>query len=684
MSKPEAVIDPGGGTAALGLNSVSIDIGGTFTDAWVARDGQSVHSKAATTRYDLSVGFLEAITACAEKMDTTPETLLADTGLARYATTLAMNTLLERKGPRLGLITTAGFEDTMFINRGAWHDGLPLETKRIIARADRADPVIDRELVVGIRERVDALGKVVVAVKRAEVRRKVRQLVDRGAMGFVVAFLWSFRYPEHEWIVRDEIERMFPEATLGAFPVLLSSDVLAKSQEYQRTSTTMLSAYLHRDMAEELTELGNQLHQRGYRRPLWLVNNAGGCAPLHRSTAIETYNAGPIGGLIGAQTVAELYGHDSVIVTDMGGTSFDIGHVARGTTTVRVAGAAYEHFYASTPLIDRWRVGISMIETTSIGAGGGSIAHVNDVLDNLLEVGPDSAGSLPGPACFGLGGTEPTVTDADVALGYIDADYFLGGAMPLIPQLAAEAIQNAVADPLGLSVEEAAYSIKTLVDAKAGNEIFKETNLKGLDPRNFVLFAYGGAGPTHAVGYAKYIQVARIMTFPHASVFSAFGISTMNFARVYEKSRSLRLRQVDSGPYLDDFTAFNAVVDELVAEARRDARGLGSLESVNFRLEVDMRYGMQPNVTRIRAPKMRLESEADAEALYERFSTDYARIYSPAAVYPQGGVDIENFALWVVMPMRHEDAPIFELGAADPSSAQKATRSAYFGTGWVD
>jgi N-methylhydantoinase A len=674
----------GEGEGTRSFDSLSVDIGGTFTDAWVVRGGQAVHAKAPTTRYDLSVGFLAAVESCAEHLGVGLEELLSDTELIRYATTLAMNTLIERKGVRLGMLTTAGFEDTMAIGRGAWHDGLPMQDRRIIARATRPVPIIPRELVLGVRERVDSLGNVVVDIRRDEIRERVRELVDRGAMGFVVMFLWSFLNPEHERIVGEEIEAMFPEATLGSFPVILSSDVLAKSHEYQRSNTAILSAYLHRDMAEELTELSYQLRKRGYERPLWLVNNAGGSVPLHRCTAIETYNAGPIGGLVGGMAVAKAYGFERILVTDMGGTSFDIGMATSARASVQLAGAAYESFYVEAPRIERWRVGISMIDTTSIGAGGGSIASVNPILGNLLEVGPDSAGSMPGPACFEQGGTQPTVTDADVVLGYIDPDYFLGGHMSLNRELAEEAITEHVAKPLNISVEQAAWSIKTLIDAKMGNEIYKETNLKGLDPRKFTLLAYGGAGPTHATGYAKHIHVPRIVTFSQSSVFSAFGISTMDFTRVYEQSRSIRLRQVDAGPYMDDFAEFNATVDGLVSEALRDVAQLAEAEDVLLRLELDMRYGMQPNVTRVRVAQLRLESQADAEKIYEHFAEEYARIYSPSALYPQGGVDIENFAVWVTVPMRQVDLKTFDLDSPDAEHARRGERRAFFGDGWVD
>lgn len=673
-------------------NTISIDIGGTFTDCFVLHDGRTAAGKAATTRHRLAVGFDQAIAECARKLGLDPDALVAGTDIVRYATTLAMNALLERKGPRLGLITTAGFEDTVFIGRGAqWHDGVPVELKRLVARGRRPDPVVPRHMVVGLSERIDDEGKIIVPLDRQEVSAKLRTLVNRGAMGFVVALMQSHRNPVHEQMVRDVIAGEFPETYLGSQPVLLSSEVLPKQNEYQREMTAILAAYLHRTMAEELTELGNSLQERGYRHPLFIVNSGGGANPLQRTSAVETYNAGPVAGVIGGAHVADVYGIGNIILTDMGGTSFDIGTVVEvggrpgsGVSPGRTDEFRGRHFHAHIPMIDRFRVGISMIETKSIGAGGGSIARFNPLL-NVIEVGPDSAGSNPGPVAFDLGGEHPTVTDADVVLGYLDPDYFLGGGIPLNREAAVQAVKEHLAEPLSVSAEEAAWLVKTLIDARMGNEVFKETNLKGYDPREFTLFAYGGGAGTHACGYGGYVETKGVMTFPFASVFSAFGIANTDFVRAYEGGRAVKLFSAGSGRWLDDYEPFNASVTGLQTQALRDAEELGA-RHVSFGLEVQMRYGLQPHVTRIRSPRLVLDSEADVRAVYDAFETEYARIYSPAATFLAGGVEVVGFTLWSAIRTRKLDLPRLPPWTGTVGEAAKAKRPTFWGPerGWLD
>lgn len=664
-------------------NSVSIDIGGTFTDCFVSYGGRTASGKAPTTRHRLAVGFNDAIAGCAEQLGVGADELLASTDIVRYATTLAMNALIERKGPKLGLLTTAGFEDTVFIGRGAqWHDGTPIELKRMVARGQRPDPVIPRHMVVGLRERIDDEGDVFIALNTDEVRTQLRYLVDQGAMGFVVALVQSHTNPIHEQLVRKVIIEEFPEVYLGSQPILLSSEVLPKRNEYQRDMTTILAAYLHRTMAEELTELANSLHERGYKRSLFIVNAQGGANPLQRTSAVDTYNAGPVAGVIGGAHVADLYGLPNIILTDMGGTSFDIGTVVEaGSRRDEFRG---RHFYSHIPMIDRFRVGISMIETKSIGAGGGSVARYNDLL-NLVEVGPESAGSNPGPACFDLGGDRPTVTDADLVLGFLNGEYFLGGHMHLSREAAEEAIRRDLADPLGVTVEEAAHLIKTVVDAKMGNEIFKETNLKGYDPREFALFAFGGAGPTHACGYGGYVEAQQMMTFPFASVFSAFGIANTDFMRSYERSCAIKLYEHPSDHWLDDYEAFNSVIGALQVEALRDAEDLG-VDKVLWGLELYLRYGLQPHVTRIRSPRLGLGSREDVAEVYDAFENEYARIYSRAATFLSGGVEIVGMTLWSTVRAQRLDLPVVPLQGADSSTARKSVRPVFWGPehGWIE
>lgn len=664
-------------------NTISIDIGGTFTDCFVAYGGRTASGKAPTTRHRLTTGFEHAIAQCAERLEVDVDDLLAGTDIVRYATTLAMNALIERNGPRLAFFTTAGFEDTIYIGRGAqWHDGLPMERKRQVARGQRPEPLIPRQMVAGLRERIDDDGEVIIPLQREHVREQLRRVVDQGAMGFVVALMQSHRNPSHEQLVRDVVLEDYPDIFLGSQPVLLSSEVLPRANEYQRDMTTILAAYLHRTMAEELTELGNSLQDRGYHRPLFIMNSAGGANPLQRTSAVETYNAGPVAGVMGGAHVAGLYGIENVILSDMGGTSFDIG------TVVDVKAGADEdrHFFSFMPLIDRFRVGISMIETQSIGAGGGSIARYDETLD-IIEVGPESAGSNPGPAAFDLGGDKPTVTDADVVLGYIDPDYFLGGSIPLDKEAAEDAIREHLAEPLGVSVEEAAFHVKAIVDAKMGNEIFKETNLKGYDPRDFTLFAYGGAGGTHACGYGSYIQAQRIVTFPFASVFSAFGIGNTDFTRSYERDESLVIFRGSTQAWVEEYERFNGVVGELQEEAMRDAADLNA-EHITWSLDLFMRYGMQPHVTRIRSPRLNVGSVEDLKEVYAAFEREYIRLYGPSATFLTGGVEILGYALWCTIRTERIELPEEPEGDADPSAALKGRRDTYWGPsehgGWKD
>ncbi|TAK28869.1 MAG: hydantoinase/oxoprolinase family protein [Chloroflexota bacterium] len=658
--------------ADAGQNTISVDIGGTYTDCYVVWRGKAASNKALTTHHNLSMGFMRAIEGCARSFGLSLEELLAETDLVRYATTVAMNSLLTRSGPKLGLITTAGMDDVIYIGNGAQHsDALPVELKRQYRVLKRPEPLIPPEMVVTLRERIDYAGKVLLPLKREEVVQKTQYLVDQGATGFVVGLIYSYVNPVHEQMVKAIIKEEYPDIYLGSQPVFLSSEVLPKKGEYRRFMTTILTAYLHRGMAEELTNLSDELKDRGYRKPLYLVHNSGGMAPLYETTSVKTYSAGPVGGLIGTQFLGKASGAQNLIATDMGGTSFDIGLVADGEVKA----------YGRIPLIDWWRVGISMIETKSIGAGGGSIARVNADLGNILEVGPASAGSMPGPACFDFGGEEPTVTDADVVLGYIDPDYYLGGRVQLNKEKAVRVIEEKIAKPLNLSAEQAAFAIKRVIDGNMGNEIFKEVHLKGYDPREFDLVAFGGGGAAHCCGYGEFVGASRIIIPATASVFSAFGISAMDLVQLYETSKLVRLSDPVKGGYLADYDQFNAPVRELQEKAIKDmAKADHSPDAITFSLELEMRYGMQPHTTTVFSPRVLLQSVADVKALEDAFVKAYNLTYSMASAYPQGGIEVLSFTLRATVPVSKPEFPKFESkGATPPANALKSTRMAYWG-----
>jgi len=643
---------------------IGVDIGGTFTDfCSLDAAGRVLSCKTPTTHYDLSVGFMRGIRDLARMAGKRPEDFLGETQTLRYSTTVGTNALIERSGPKLGLITTAGFEDTIFIGRGrSWADGLPTHEQRDLARITKPHPLIEREMVVGVRERIDSQGSVVCPLSREEVLRQVQNLVDRGAMGFVVSLLWSFLNPAHEQEIRRIIEEEYPEDYLGAMPVTLSSEISPKSGEYARTITAIVNAYIHGTMGDVLGGLLGQLREEGYRKPLILVHNTGGSKKVSRTRAALTHNAGPVAGMHGALEVGRLLGHENIVFTDMGGTSFDIGVIAGGRL----------RSFDFIPVVDRWRTTLPSIEVKSIGAGGGSIAHLNPLMHNALEVGPQSAGSMPGPACYDQGGSEPTVTDADLVLGYLNPDSYLNGQILLDRELSVAAIEEKIARPLGIDVIEAAYRIRRIVDARMGQQVFNEVTLKGHDPRRFALFACGGAGATHACGFAPYIGANTIVVPAMASVFGAFGASSMEIQEVWDMSRTLKLFEWSRKEYLEDFDAFNTVVEHLTRLAVRDLQLEGfAPDRINLRLELDMRYGSQYHLTRVQSPYLRLSSKEQASELCDLFTRRYSDIYSPEAAFPQGGINVECFYLTASVP-----AAALRLEAASINGGSRAARSA--------
>ena len=626
--------------------SVSIDVGGTFTDCYLSLNGRASWGKAATTPDDFSRGFLNALAEASRGLNIEVTELLAGASLFRYSTTIALNALLQRAGPRLGLITTRGHEDMLFIGNGrAWGDGLPINEQRRVAQAQMPESLIPRDMVVGIGERIDSFGQVVRPLVEEEVLNGLQYLVDRGVQGIIVSLLWSSANAEHEQAVKRIISEEYPEVYLGNIPVLLSSEVVPKWREYTRTTTTVLNGYLHNELTNQLMGIGDRLRDLGYRKPLQMVQNTGGAAKLSRTRVVDTYQSGPVAGLMGSGARARSLGLENVICTDMGGTSFDLGVLVGGSPK----------FYSVRPVIDRWAVDLPLLEVKSIGTGGGSIAWLNETFGNRLEIGPASAGSMPGPACYGLGGSRATVTDADVVLGYINPDNFLGGRMELDAEEAHDVIRRSIAEPLGISHEQAALSIKRIADEKMGVEIFKEVVLKGLDPRDFALFAYGGAGPTHCCGYAQALGISRIFLFPESSVFCAYGASTLDVAHIYERARPLILFEPVDGSYLQDFAAFNEVVDELEGDLRRDMLAEGiDLDKMQLSLELELRYGSSPVTQRIQCNSLRLKDQKDVEALYQSFRS-HLKSLSFGVDLPEAPVRIETFALQGSVPSGQEE-----------------------------
>jgi N-methylhydantoinase A/acetophenone carboxylase len=625
-------------------------------------------AKSPTTPYDLSVCFLNVIEEAAKASGLSSEQLLKDTAIIRYSTTIAMNRLIERSGPRLALITTEGHEDAILIGRGAqWVDGTRVAERRNLAVQNKPIPLIPPELISGVRERVDSTGKVIRPLDEADARAKIHRLVNNGARGFVVSLLWSFANPAHERRIKEIIREEYKDFHLGSAPVVLSSEVLGKLGEYERTMTAVLDAYLQRAMQIELSAMWDKLRDKGYRGSFQMIHNSGGIAEIFKTTASRTYNGGPVAGLIGAHHIARQLGYHNVVTTDVGGTSFDIGLIVQDSV----------RNYEFRPIIDRWMVGITMLQTLSIGAGGGSIAKVNRTLDNRLEVGPQSAGSLPGPACYNLGGAAPTVTDADVALGYLDPDFYYGGKMKLDKAKAEQAIQQHIAQPLGVSVHEAAWLIRQVVEGNMASAIRKEVHLRGYDPEDFVLFAFGGGGPTHVAGYRQ--DIKRAVIFPLSPVFCALGSSIMDNIHVYEHSQRMTFMQAFTQKLVVDQDQFNAVVTALIEAAKLDLVGEGfDPTQAVFQLELDMLYGGQVQVKRSSSPELFIRGEAHARAIYDAFEREFAETFSQLVVNPAGGVYVDNFVLKAIIPTPKLDLPTRALEAPSPAHARRGARPAFW------
>ena len=650
------------------MNSIDIDVGGTFTDLVLNFAGKTLLKKVPTTPYDLSVCFSRVIEEGASALGLKMDELLPSIDMIRYSTTIAMNRLIERKGPRLGLITTEGHEDVVLIGRGAqWIDGTRVAERRNLAVQRKPDPLIPRDMIVGVKERIDSRGNVIRVLHEDDLRTKVRYLVNRGARGFVVSLLWGFLNPIHEKRVKEIIRDEYKEFHIGYLPVVLAGQVIGKLGEYERTLAAILDAYLQRSMQIELSAMWDRLREHGYRKPLLMIQSSGGIAEVFRTTASRTFNSGPVSGLMGAHHVAKSLGYHNVIMTDMGGTSFDVGLVVKDSV----------RSYDFRPIIDCWMVGITMIKTLSIGAGGGSIAWLNKLLQNKVQVGPQSAGSMPGPVCFNRGGKEPTVTDADVALGYINPDYYFGGRMRLNKNAAIQAIREKIAKPLGMEAEQAAELIRKIVNGSMASAIMKEVHLRGYSPEDFVLFVGGGAGATHVEGYKADVRKAVIFNF--SPVFCAFGSSTMDIVHVYEASKKITLLEPGTQKPTPDYAPFNRTVEGLVEQAERDLVTDGLKPSgATFVLELDMLYGGQFHVKRTLSPRLVLESAADVHALSTAFEKEFSEAFSPFVVNPEGGVFIESFILKAIVPTKKMELPRLSLEGSDARGARKGERPVYW------
>jgi N-methylhydantoinase A/oxoprolinase/acetone carboxylase beta subunit/N-methylhydantoinase B/oxoprolinase/acetone carboxylase alpha subunit len=647
------------------MNYVGIDIGGTFTDIVLVDDqGQLCTYKTDSTPHDLAVGVLEGLKLAAEDKGVSSSELMSDTVYFAHGTTAATNAFIERKGVRTGLITTKGFGDTMFIQRmmgftaGLSEEEIPHYSFRAYPM-----PIIPHHLVKEVPERVDYKGAVVVKLNENEARQTVRELISAGVQAIAVCLLWSFRNPLHE----QAIKRIIYEEAPGMF-VSLSSELVPVIREYERSATTCINAYLSATVASYISNLETQLREFGLRGPFLIMNSIGGVLSAQEAPnrAVTLLSSGPTGGVIGSLYLAEILGHRNVITTDMGGTSFDVGLIVDGRPII-----------ATTSVVEKYHILTPMIDIHAIGAGGGSIAHVEG---GHLKVGPRSAGAYPGPVCYDRGGEEPTVTDADVVLGIIDPDYFLGGKIRLNKAKAEASIKEIIANPLNMTVPEAAAAIRTVVDSKMADLLRNLTLEKGYDPRDFVLYAYGGAGPTHCASYGSELNIKAIIVPATATVHSAYGAVASDIHYSQGLSDLMRTppffdkasNYLDPNRMMANFNSLEQVCAQALAR-----NGVAEADMVFFRY-VDMQYRRQTHQITIPVITHSLTPEL-VDDLVEKFEKKYDELYGAGAAYREAGIEITTFRVDAVGRTPKPNLRQYELVKTDASSTQIGERDVYFG-----
>ena len=613
------------------MKRVSVDIGGTFTDCFLVWNDQYVEAKALTTKHNLALGFNQALENAYTKLGISLADVMREVDSVRYATTLGTNALIEMRGPRVGLLTTAGFESSLPLSRGrGYGEGLSDLEKQDLPAAKRPEALVPPTLIAGVRERVSSAGEVLLPLDEEDLRHQVRKLVDQGAQAFVVSFVNSVVNSAHELRAEEIITEEYPTNLLGSNPIILGHLVAGRKGEYVRTSSAVMDAFLHNAMYHGMSALERNLRENSHLRPMLVIHNSGGMAQLNSSDALQTIHSGPVAGINASEHLASEAGLGNVVCTDMGGTSFDIGLVVKGGVK----------FYDFNPVIERWLVTVPMVHLVTLGAGGGSIASW-DRMHATVQVGPRSAGSDPGPACYDRGGLMPTVTDADLILGYIDPVNYAGGAIPLNRKRSEMAFNDTLCDELDTSPVEAALLVKQKVDNNMANGIFQELRTRGYEPRDFTMLAYGGNGPLHSCGIANVLGIDRILVPPFSSVFSAVGAGNMDQLHIHENSVYMVVYDSNSRSLFKDYDRLNGIIESLEKSGRADLIRQGmDPASIRHRLEMDMRYGNQLVTTAVVSDRNRITSQADVLHLIGKFAQDYSKRFGDGSQAPEAGIRI--------------------------------------------
>lgn len=633
---------------------IGIDVGGTFTDFMVRSEDSTFSGKVLTTPKDESEGILNAVRAMAKHYDTSTRDLLDATSVFVLGTTVVTNIMLEYSGANTGMITTKGFRDIIELRAGYKEDHFDIKLAAPY-------PIAPRQKRIGVLERVSSQGEIVIPLDEDEVRDAVRRLKALEVESIAVCLMFSFKNSVHEQRVREIIQEEYPNAHIS-----LSCEVLPQVREFERFSTTLVNAYVSPKLSRYLRRLEEQLKEAGFGGSMFIKLSNGGVMDVDFccQRGVELIQSGPSGGVTAAVAVGGWSGYKEVIAVDMGGTSYDVCLIKDGDADVGVE-----------TWVSRYRVATPMIDIHSIGTGGGSIAWIDG--GGALRVGPKSAGADPGPACYGRGGREPTVTDANLVLGYISPGTIGGGNITLDMKAARAAIKNKIADPLNMSVEQAASGIFRISNGAMTNAIRYVSVKRGRDPRDFALMAFGGAGPVHVGVQAKDLGINTILVPKNAGIFCALGCLISNFKIAKVKSFIGRAADLD-------FDELNEVFAEIESEAEKLLKKTTGLVETSVQRFIDMRYlGQTHEVTVPIRSRTKRVTELNVKKTIQDFHEMHEQLYSFKR--PEAPVEVLNVRADIVGVRETVKYKSLPFSGEDPSPAHKDTRRVYFeGTDYVN
>jgi N-methylhydantoinase A len=639
---------------------VGVDVGGTFTDLIVVTPtGDVVLDKTPSTLDDQSTGVMTGLGQLAERFGLTLAELLEQVEVVVHGTTTGDNTMIEMDGAPTGLLTTEGHRDEIEMRRvhkeQIWDPAYPAPT-----------PIARRRARIPIPERVSHEGEVLLELDEEAVRAGVRRLDALGVQSVAIMFLFSFVRPEHEQRAAEIVREEMPHVG----HVSLSHEVMPRGPEFERVSTTLVNAYVAPRISSYVEHLTERLRGAGYAGQLLIMQATGGVMPPEAvdRKAVSLLGSGPTGGVMGAALAAQRAGRPDFVAVDMGGTSFDVCLVRDGRPEVKTDWNWRYRYY----------VGLPMVDVQSVGAGGGSIARVRQ---GTLLVGPESAGSAPGPVCYGRGGTEPTVTDADAVLGYLPLEGFAGGRMQLDVGAARAALQRHVVEPLGVDLDAAAWGVERIVNANMANATRRVLAGYGTDPRDLVVIAYGGNGAVHAAAIADELGIDTVLVPRSAPAFSALGVLVADHVVDVVRSYVVPLSQVDLGRVQELMADLEDEVGKELALAGLD------LQHVDATWTVGMAYAGQNFDLAVRLPEGTGLTEANLLDLAGRFHDQHEAERGFAFRNQQPVVRGVRLAVRGETPKPERLAPAVASGAGTASAAGPVDRPVYWGPdagGWID